>query len=110
MIITRKYIMKFRTDRGAWTKPQIEALGIDWPPRKGWIDRVVGKEIRPDNQIQFEARIGITKYRKQRKAKDFSTAEQSFDTKKVEALRRYEERKTEEQLDREALTELDKFI
>ena len=99
--------MKFRTDRGAWTKPQIEALGIDWPPRKGWIDRIVGKELSADNQVKFESRVGIKKIRK---AERFSKTAQLFDDRKREALERYEKNKAEEQLDREALTETRKFI
>jgi len=118
MIVTRKYIMKFRTDKGAWTKPQIEALGIDWPPRKGWIDRVVGKELSERSQCEFQLRIGIKAFRK---GYDIARQEMKriiadnpsaglFEDKKKEALKKYEWNKTEEQLDREALNELNKFI
>lgn len=64
MKLTRTYIMKHRTDKGAWTKPQIEALGIDWPPRKGWINRVINREIDADAQKVFESKIGIRVKRK----------------------------------------------
>ncbi len=29
--------MSIRTARGAWTKRQLENLGVAWPPRKGWV-------------------------------------------------------------------------
>ena len=45
MQLTREYIMKHRTARGAWTRAQIEALGLEWPPLQGWIDSVVGQNI-----------------------------------------------------------------
>ena len=103
MIVTKKWIMSHRTPKGAWTRPQIEALGIDWPPRHGWMDRAIGKTINNSERIQFEAKLGIKQVRKLRKGTTYSLAEQSFDNKKKEALRRYEERTATEQLDRELL-------
>ena len=96
MIITRKYIMKFRTDRGAWTKPQIEALGIEWPPRKGWIDRLHGKHLSRDNQIQFESRLGVKQVRKNK----IHHSDGSFEARKAQAL---EDHQAQTDLDREAI-------
>lgn len=45
MILTKKFIMEHRTERGGWTKFQLKAVGITWPAYKGWIDDVIGKEI-----------------------------------------------------------------
>jgi hypothetical protein len=56
MIITKDWIMSNRTKKGAWTRSQIQALDIEWPPSKGWIDRIVGSEITRGNQYQFEAK------------------------------------------------------
>lgn len=64
MIITRRYLMNHRTQRRAWTRPQIEALGLDWPPRKGWIDSLIGKELSEDNRKAFEAKVTIKQQRK----------------------------------------------
>ena len=55
MIATRGYIFKHRTPNGAWTKSQIEALGLDWPPITGWIDLVSGTELSAEQQKEFEA-------------------------------------------------------
>ena len=56
MQVTRSYIMANRTNRGAWTRSQIEALGVEWPPRQGWIDRIVGTEISAEAARRFEAK------------------------------------------------------
>lgn len=29
----------------AFNKPQLELLGIDWPPKKGWIETLINTEI-----------------------------------------------------------------
>ena len=53
--VTKKWIMENRTVKGAWTKAQIHALGMTWPPRKGWIGEIVGKMITDENARLFEA-------------------------------------------------------
>ena len=54
MIVTREWIFAHRTERGAWTREQIEALGIKWPPRIGWIDRLDGTQITDAAAWDFE--------------------------------------------------------
>jgi hypothetical protein len=54
VLVTREYIMKHRTKRGAWTRVQILALGIEWPPQQGWIDEVCGQTLSPESAIEFE--------------------------------------------------------
>jgi len=54
MQITRQFIMDNRTPRGSWTQAQIEALGIAWPPRQGWIDTVIGRELTEAQARQFQ--------------------------------------------------------
>ena len=54
LVITRDYINDNKTKRGAWTKVQIEALGIEWPPKHGWIDRLIGEVISPEQANRFE--------------------------------------------------------
>lgn len=53
MKISREFIMEHRTDRGAWTKAQLSAIGVKWPPEKGWINRVVGRGISEDQRVAF---------------------------------------------------------
>lgn len=52
--VTADYIHKHKTPRGAWTRAQIEALGLDWPATQGWIDRLVGTEISFEQCQSFE--------------------------------------------------------
>lgn len=54
MVITKEYILNNRTKAGAWTKSQIIALGVNYPPSTGWIDRAVGTEISEENARLFE--------------------------------------------------------
>lgn len=59
MQITREWIMAHRTPYGAWTRYQIEALGLKWPMKEGWIARLVGKELSDEKARQFEAGVSI---------------------------------------------------
>lgn len=45
--------MQHRTPKGAWTKVQLMALGLKWPPVHGWIKEVVGKELTERQFQQF---------------------------------------------------------
>lgn len=54
--VTESWIMEFRTSKGAWTRKQLEAIGVAWPPRQGWKLRVEGSEITEDQRQQFESR------------------------------------------------------
>ena len=53
-IITRDWIFNNRTKRGAWTKKQINALGLKWPATSGWIDELEGTAISSHNARTFE--------------------------------------------------------
>ena len=53
-IITKEWIMNNRTKRGAWTKKQIEALGLKWPATQGWINDLVGDVISSHDARSFE--------------------------------------------------------
>ena len=33
------------TTRGGYTRKQLDALGVPWPPTKGWKRKVVGRRI-----------------------------------------------------------------
>ena len=53
-VITRNWIFDNRTPRGAWTKEQINALGIKWPATSGWIDSIIDTSISSHNARLFE--------------------------------------------------------
>ena len=43
-----------RTVKGAFTRKQIQALHIEWPPVKGWINEICGSMITFEQKKQFE--------------------------------------------------------
>lgn len=53
MKLTHELIMQYRTPKGGWRKAQIEALGLTWPPQKGWVKEVVGMELTDRQFHQF---------------------------------------------------------
>tara|TARA_R110002020_G_scaffold471791_1_gene699157 strand:+ start:1063 stop:1377 length:315 start_codon:yes stop_codon:yes gene_type:complete len=92
MKVTKKWIMKHRTDNGAWTKPQIKSLGIDWPPTEGWITRIEGKVISKEQADVFESKI-TTKLAKSKEPKfsdkkrfDFMEGRISLLTNRINSL------------------------
>ena len=73
MIVTRAYILKHRTPRGAWTKAQMIALGVGWPQPRGWIDKADGKEISAGAAELFESgKIKFKKGAKKRGVRDMT--------------------------------------
>lgn len=56
VLITKDYIMSNRTSRGSWTRAQIQALGLKWPPVAGWITEAVGTHITPEQARAFESK------------------------------------------------------
>lgn len=55
MKVTKEFIMNNRTRNGAWTRAQVQALGIKWPPRHGWHNKLIGTEITEEQASQFIA-------------------------------------------------------
>jgi len=54
VVITKAYLQKHSTKSGAWTKAQINALGLEWPVTKGWQKRLEGTEITREQANDFE--------------------------------------------------------
>lgn len=53
-VITEDWIKSNASVRGGWTAKQFSAIGIDWPPVKGWIGRVIGTTIDETSKHVFE--------------------------------------------------------
>lgn len=53
MKLTHELIMQCRTPTGGWCKAQLEALGVSWPPKQGWLKEVVGMELTEQQFAQF---------------------------------------------------------
>lgn len=69
--ISKDYIMKHRTKRGAWTRVQILALGIEWPPKAGWINDLEGNTISPEMAKQFEQGKVVTAKKDKQQSNEF---------------------------------------
>jgi hypothetical protein len=36
------------------TKAQLEVVGVDWPPRNGWKNLIIGKKISIEDALRFK--------------------------------------------------------
>ena len=43
--ITEDLILGLRTPAGAWDRRTLAALGVAWPPAKGWKHRIIGMRV-----------------------------------------------------------------
>jgi hypothetical protein len=53
VILTQELVDSARTANGGLTKHQLEAIGIEWPPKKGSIKSKIGTEITQEQLEQF---------------------------------------------------------
>ena len=58
--VTEDWVKAFQSGNGGWNRAQLECIGINWPPRQGWIKRAVGRKISDEQRQQFEALRGRT--------------------------------------------------
>jgi len=61
MIITNEWLINNKTLAGGYNKQQLNILGIEWPPWKGWKDKVIGKELCEEKVKEFLNCITIKK-------------------------------------------------
>lgn len=54
MRVTKSWLQSHKTNAGSWTKAQADILGLDFPLRKGWQQRIIGKEISETDRMRFE--------------------------------------------------------
>jgi hypothetical protein len=55
--VSREWIDQFCTEAGGWTRDQLEVIGIEWPPIKGWKAKAIGRELTDEQRLRFESRI-----------------------------------------------------
>lgn len=58
MKLTHEIIESGRSERGGWRAAQLQALGVPWPPQKGWKRRLIGFEITDEQHRAFLAARG----------------------------------------------------
>ena len=51
--LTREIIEAARTPNGGFTKSQLAAIGVDWPPLQGWIEEKIGMMITESQLERF---------------------------------------------------------
>lgn len=62
--ITRELIHGAATQYGAWTRAQLDVLGVAWPPKQGWQNRLIGMEVEDSVWAQFVANREVRKSRR----------------------------------------------
>lgn len=58
IILTRADILRLRTERGGWRRAAVAQLGVPWPLKSGWIDRLVGTEISLERYAEASRQAG----------------------------------------------------
>ena len=66
IILTRELIEAARTPNGGFTKSQLAAVGVEWPPAPDWIEQKEGmlitkSQLEQFNKIQYVATNKVTK-------------------------------------------------
>lgn len=66
IILTRELIEAARTPNGGFTKSQLAAVGVEWPPAPDWIEQKEGmlitkSQLKQFNKIQYVATNKVTK-------------------------------------------------
>jgi len=52
--VTRQWLRQHASGNGGWTRAQLAAIGVSWPPPKGWVDSLIGSEIEERVRDEFE--------------------------------------------------------
>lgn len=54
MKMTHEWLHQWKTGKGGWTRVQLAAIGVPWPPKKGWLSAAIGREITDEQRRRFE--------------------------------------------------------
>lgn len=54
-IMTDEMLDDAKTAGGAWTRAQLSVIGVEWPPRRGWRQWVVGKDYPEETIARFKS-------------------------------------------------------
>ncbi len=47
--LTREILEQHKTVKGGWTRAQLQAIGVGWPPPRGWVQAAIGREISAED-------------------------------------------------------------
>ncbi len=73
-----------------FTAAQLKVFGIHWPPRKGWLQDMVGKEIWRETFEEFRAGGKHRRHRQLKYAKKLKVKEKSLDAQLAAILATHE--------------------
>jgi len=67
--LTSENLHKLATNNCGFTRAQIEAVGFQWPPKKGWLKSLIGKTLTLEsyNKVAFLREVSSAKLRKLKK-------------------------------------------
>lgn len=57
--LTHKLIHDAARNYCGWNKTQLQLLGVPWPPRKGWLSALIGKEVSEETIARVFAVRGL---------------------------------------------------
>lgn len=91
IVLTKDIIEAARTPNGGFTKSQLSAIGIGWPPPENWIDEMVGTMISSSqltafNRIEYVAKPTESSYQLKGTKTYRDVAFSSDDCRKMEAI------------------------
>ena len=91
IVLTKDIIEAARTPNGGFTKSQLSAIGIGWPPPQDWIKEKVGSMITPTqlegfNHIEYVENSSANSYKIKSSITYKDVASSSDDRKKMEAI------------------------
>ena len=80
-----------RTPNGGFTKCQLAAIGIDWPPPQDWIEEKVGTMITPTqleafNHIEYVAKSSTESFKMKGSINYKDVTSSLDDRRKIEAI------------------------
>lgn len=67
--ITRALLEEGMNGNGGWNRKQLDLIGVSWPPKKGWREWAIGKEISDRDAERFIALKGDAGRARKRKIK-----------------------------------------
>ncbi len=59
MKLTREMIEQHKTAKGGWTRAQLQAIGVGWPPPRGWLQAAIGREVSAEDFRVFTRHGGL---------------------------------------------------
>jgi len=51
IVFKRQMFNELKSSRGGWNRKQLEALGVPWPLKAGWAQRLIGQTFTPEQLI-----------------------------------------------------------